>query len=135
MKITLRWTVRPSSAGRPLGDGYLVATGFDAWGISNGTVAGMILADLATGKENGWLELFDATRVKPIAGASQFVKGNVEVAAHLITGYLSRKPKSFDELAPGDAAIMEIDGRTSAPLKTSRAMFMPSPPSARIWAA
>ena len=33
-------------------DGYLVATGFDAWGISNGTVAAMIIADLATGKEN-----------------------------------------------------------------------------------
>src|SRR4051812_39881538 len=34
------------------GSGYLVATGFAAWGISNGTAAGMIIADLATGKEN-----------------------------------------------------------------------------------
>lgn len=100
-----------------LGDGYLVATGFDAWGISNGTVAGMILADLATGKENGWLGLFDATRVKPIAGGLQFVKENAEVAAHLITGYLSRKPKSFDELAPGEAAIMKIDGKNIAAFK------------------
>jgi glycine/D-amino acid oxidase-like deaminating enzyme/nitrite reductase/ring-hydroxylating ferredoxin subunit len=100
-----------------VGDGYLVATGFGAWGITNGTAAGMILADLATGKGNSWLELFDAKRVKPVAGGPQFLKENVEVAAHLVSGYLSRKPRSFDELAPGDAAIMKIDGENVAAFK------------------
>ncbi|HWT30225.1 MAG TPA: FAD-dependent oxidoreductase [Propylenella sp.] len=100
-----------------VGDAYLVATGFAAWGISNGTAAAMILADLATGGENRWLELFDATRIKPIAGGPRFVKENVEVAAHLVSGYLSRKPKSLDELAPGDAAIMKIDGKNIAAFK------------------
>ncbi|MEA3033262.1 MAG: hypothetical protein QOH86_1278 [Sphingomonadales bacterium] len=90
--------------------GYLVATGFAAWGISNGTAAAMIIADLATGKENEWTRMFDAARIKPLAGAGEFVKENAEVAAHLVSGYLSRKPKSFDELAPGDAAILKIDG-------------------------
>jgi glycine/D-amino acid oxidase-like deaminating enzyme/nitrite reductase/ring-hydroxylating ferredoxin subunit len=99
------------------GEGYLVATGFDAWGISNGTAAGMILADLATGAENRWLDIFDATRVKPIAGGGEFLKENAEVAAHLVSGYLSRKPKSYDELAPGDAAIMKIDGDNVAAFK------------------
>ena len=99
------------------GDGYLVATGFNAWGISNGTAAGMILADLAAGKENPWLDVFDAGRVKPIAGGPKFVKENVQVATHLVSGYLSRKPKSFDELAPGDAAILEIDGENVAAFK------------------
>ncbi len=93
-----------------LKDSYLVATGFGAWGISNGTAAAMIIADLATGKENRWLEMFDSTRIKPVAGGPRFVKENAEVAAHLISGYLSRKPKSFDELEPGQAAIMKIDG-------------------------
>jgi glycine/D-amino acid oxidase-like deaminating enzyme/nitrite reductase/ring-hydroxylating ferredoxin subunit len=92
------------------GGGYLVATGFAAWGISNGTAAAMIIADLATGKENPWLDIFEATRIKPVAGAGEFVKENAEVAAHLVSGYLSRKPKSYDELAPGDAAILKIDG-------------------------
>jgi glycine/D-amino acid oxidase-like deaminating enzyme/nitrite reductase/ring-hydroxylating ferredoxin subunit len=98
-------------------DGYLVATGFNAWGISNGTAAGLILADLAAGRENHWLELFDARRVKPIAGGPKFVKENVQVATHLVSGYLSRKPKSFDELAPGDAAILEIEGENVAAFK------------------
>jgi glycine/D-amino acid oxidase-like deaminating enzyme/nitrite reductase/ring-hydroxylating ferredoxin subunit len=99
------------------GEGYLVATGFAAWGISNGTAAAIMLTDLIGGKQNRWLELFDATRVKPIAGGAQFVKGNVEVAAHLVRGYLSRKPKSFDELGRGEAAIMKIGGSDIAAFK------------------
>jgi Rieske Fe-S protein len=98
-------------------NGYLVATGFAAWGISNGTAAAMIIADLATGKENRWTEMFDAARLKPVAGAGEFVKENAEVAAHLVSGYLSRKPKSYDELAPGDAAILKIDGDNVAAFK------------------
>ncbi|MDP8913399.1 MAG: FAD-dependent oxidoreductase [Pseudomonadota bacterium] len=99
------------------GDGYLVATGFDAWGISNGTVAATIIADLATGRDNPWVDVFDATRVKPIAGAKEFVVENAEVAAHLVSGYLSRKPKSYDELEPGHAAIMKVDGENVAAFK------------------
>jgi Rieske Fe-S protein len=80
----------------------------------------LILADLATGRQNRWLDIFDATRLRPIAGAAQFVKENVQVAAHLVSGYLSRKPKSFDELGPGDAAIMKIDGDNVAAFKDER---------------
>jgi glycine/D-amino acid oxidase-like deaminating enzyme/nitrite reductase/ring-hydroxylating ferredoxin subunit len=94
--------------------GYLVATGFNAWGISNGTAAAMIIADLATDKENRWLEMFDATRVKPIAGAPDFVKENAAVAAHLVGGYLGSKAKSYDELKPGEAAILKVDGHNVA---------------------
>jgi glycine/D-amino acid oxidase-like deaminating enzyme/nitrite reductase/ring-hydroxylating ferredoxin subunit len=91
-------------------DGYLVATGFAAWGISNGTAAAMIIADLVAGRDNPWLPVFDASRVKPVAGAKEFAKENLSVAAHLVGGYLSRKPKSYDELEPGHAAIMKVDG-------------------------
>jgi len=97
-----------------LGDSCLVATGFNAWGISNGTAAAILIADLIEGRDNPWLKLFDATRVKPIAGAAEFVKGNAEVAAQLVGGYLHSKPHSFDELAPGAAAILKIDGRNVA---------------------
>jgi Rieske Fe-S protein len=99
------------------GDAYLVATGFQAWGISNGTAAAMIIADLVAGRESPWLPVFDASRVKPIAGAKEFTKENLDVAAHLVSGYLSRKPKSYDEIAPGDAAIMKIDGENVAAFK------------------
>ena len=91
-------------------DAYLVATGFAAWGFTNGSAAGMIIADQIAGRENRWLDLFDATRVKPLAGGKEFVKQNIHVAGHLIGGYAAGKPKSYDELKPGDAEILKIDG-------------------------
>lgn len=100
-----------SSSIRP---GYLVATGFNAWGITNGTAAAMLIADLATERENPWLRLYDATRIKPIAGAAQFVKGNAEVAGHLIGGYLKRKPHEFEAVGPGEGKILKIDGHNVA---------------------
>lgn len=90
-------------------DAYIVATGFAAWGFTNGTAAGMIIADLAAGRNNPWLELLDARRA-PLAGGKDFVKENAGVAAHLVGGYVSRKPKSYDDLQAGDAAILNIDG-------------------------
>jgi glycine/D-amino acid oxidase-like deaminating enzyme/nitrite reductase/ring-hydroxylating ferredoxin subunit len=99
---------------------YLVATGFKAWGITNGTAAGMMLADLATGKSNRWLELFDATRVKPVAGAAKFVQENIGVAKDLISGYLASKPDSFAELQPGNAAILKIEGHNVAAFKDEK---------------
>ena len=104
------------------GERYLVATGFKAWGISNGTAAGMILADLATGQTNRWLELFDATRVKPIAGGAKFVQENLGVAKDLVGGYLASKAKSFDELQPGEGAILQINGENVAGFKDEQGM-------------
>jgi glycine/D-amino acid oxidase-like deaminating enzyme/nitrite reductase/ring-hydroxylating ferredoxin subunit len=93
---------------------YLVATGFNAWGITNGTAAAILLADLIQGRDNDWLKIFDATRIKPIAGAKDFATGNAATAAHLVGGWLARKPHGFDELAPGEAAILKVDGHNVA---------------------
>ena len=92
----------------------LVATGFNAWGISNGTAAGLLLADLITGRDNPWADFYDARRIKPLAGAKEFARGNAEVASDLVGGWLSHKPKSFAELAPGEAAILKVDGHNVA---------------------
>jgi glycine/D-amino acid oxidase-like deaminating enzyme/nitrite reductase/ring-hydroxylating ferredoxin subunit len=97
-----------------LGDCYLVATGFNAWGISNGTAAAILIADLIEGRDNPWLKLFDATRVKPIAGAKEFAAGTASTASHMVGGYLARKPHSFDALRPGEAAVLKIDGSNVA---------------------
>lgn len=96
------------------GDDYLIATGFAGWGLTNGTAAAMMLRDLVTGSENRWLELFNAKRIRPVAGGKEFLKESAGVAAHLLKGHLSRKPNDINELAPGDGAIMKIDGRKMA---------------------
>lgn len=39
-----------------------VATGFSLWGITNGTLAGMLLRDRLLGRSNPWADLYDSTR-------------------------------------------------------------------------
>jgi glycine/D-amino acid oxidase-like deaminating enzyme/nitrite reductase/ring-hydroxylating ferredoxin subunit len=98
-------------------DAYLMATGFGAWGISNGTAAGLMLADLAADRNNPWLEVFEARRTKPIGGGTRFLAENLGIAAHLIGGYLARKPKALDDLALGEAAVLRIHGENIAAFK------------------
>ena len=42
-----------------------VATGFNGWGISNGTAAGMAIADQIQGHPNSWVSIYDPTRRSP----------------------------------------------------------------------
>ena len=37
----------------------LVATGFNGWGMTNGVLAGLLIGDRITGKENPWADFFD----------------------------------------------------------------------------
>jgi glycine/D-amino acid oxidase-like deaminating enzyme/nitrite reductase/ring-hydroxylating ferredoxin subunit len=90
-------------------DAYLVATGFAAWGFTNGAAAGILIADLVEGRDNPWSKLFDATRLKPLAGARDFAKENAKIAKELVTGHFSSRAKSLDEIEPGQAAIVSLD--------------------------
>ena len=94
--------------------GLLVATGFDAWGISNGAAAAMIIADLVAERENPWVDFFDAGRLDVVHGAGKFVKGNAAVAAELIGNRLTSKPEGIDALRPGESAVLKIDGENMA---------------------
>lgn len=43
-----------------------VATGFLKWGLTNGTVAGMIISDTIQGKKNHWAPVFNSNRLSPL---------------------------------------------------------------------
>ena len=84
-----------------------VATGFMKWGLTNGTAAGMILSDLIAGRENPWAGLFDATRIKPLASAGEFVKENVNVGKHFVGDHLSPPDaRSTAEIEPGEGRLV-----------------------------
>ena len=92
-----------------------VATGFGKWGMTNGTVAATILADLVLGRENGWLELYDAKRVDPRASARKLVSENANVARHFVADRI-RPPGSREpaELKPGEGTVIRRGGRLLA---------------------
>ena len=50
----------------------------------------------------------------------KFISENVGIATHLAGGYISRKPRSFDALARGEAAILKIDGENVAAFRDER---------------
>jgi glycine/D-amino acid oxidase-like deaminating enzyme/nitrite reductase/ring-hydroxylating ferredoxin subunit len=95
-----------------------VATGFNAWGISNGMVAARILADLAQGHDGPLARLYDATRLKPLRGGANFLAENTRAGLHLVGDrLLKRKVEAFEDIERGDGGIVEVDGEQLAVLK------------------
>jgi glycine/D-amino acid oxidase-like deaminating enzyme len=68
-----------------------VATGFRKWGMTNGTVAGMILRDLIGGRENPWAAVFDATRLAPGKSVRTLIRENVDVGKRLVADRVTKK--------------------------------------------
>lgn len=90
-----------------------VATGFGKWGLTNGTVAASILSDLVTGASNKWQAAFEATRLPGLTGVKNLVAFNAKVGKDLVKGTMSRlRPSDLENLAPGEAGQVEIDGKT-----------------------
>lgn len=86
-----------------------VATGFDKWGITNGTASAMLIADLIVSGKSLWEEVFSPSRFTPAASAKNFIVENADVAVKLVSGKLHIP----DENAPverGKAVITEVDG-------------------------
>ena len=86
-----------------------VATGFNAWGITNGTAAGMILGDLISGRDNPWAAAFDATRVKPLAGVKSFIGENVGTGRRWSEATQGER-RSLDELPSGRGGDPQAGG-------------------------
>jgi glycine/D-amino acid oxidase-like deaminating enzyme/nitrite reductase/ring-hydroxylating ferredoxin subunit len=92
-----------------------VATGFNGWGMTGGTLAGMILSDLVLGNDNPWAQLYDAKRLKVRGAASMLVKENAKVARHWVGDRLARTDApTIDAVAPGEGAIVSMHGERIA---------------------
>ena len=95
----------------PTTDRIYVATGFRKWGMTNGTAAGMILADTLLGAENPWREAFDSTRLAPGASIKSLVTENLDVGRRFVADRIrSWRPRNADDLAVGEGAIVELEG-------------------------
>ena len=87
-------------------DNVYVATGDSGMGMTHGTIAGILLTDLITGRPSRWAPLYDPSR-KMVHGAVEYAKENVNVAAQYVKDYASSGERSStDEIAPGEGAIL-----------------------------
>lgn len=91
-----------------------VATGFGGWGMTNGTVAGMILKDIILEIPNPWAELYDPIRSKPFISV-KFLQENFDVAQDWIGDrFKSSQGKSLADVGNNEGKILTINGEKMA---------------------
>jgi glycine/D-amino acid oxidase-like deaminating enzyme/nitrite reductase/ring-hydroxylating ferredoxin subunit len=100
---------------------FFVATGFDAWGITQGTAAAEIIADLILGRSNDAAEIFDAARLRPLAGGRELVAENLKAGAHLLKDrLLRRRVQELEEIPDNEGGIVELEGEQAAVIRNGR---------------
>ena len=90
----------------PASERVLVATGFKKWGMSNGSAAGVMLADRIAGRRSSFADFFDTTRANPRQSIKDLVKENANVVKRFVGDRLRTATRAVADLAPGEAAIL-----------------------------
>ena len=86
-----------------------VATGFGGWGMSNGVMAGHLLATSIAGDEPPWAGLYDPRRLHPVREAAPMAKLQAKVARHFIGDRLrSSHVDSVEDIGPGTGAVLRV---------------------------
>lgn len=67
-----------------LGSETYIACGYGGDGLSFGTVAGLLIADLIQDRENPYAEMYNSRRLNIFAGGLNILKGNIEAIRTLI---------------------------------------------------
>jgi glycine/D-amino acid oxidase-like deaminating enzyme/nitrite reductase/ring-hydroxylating ferredoxin subunit len=98
----------------PGADGVWVATGYGKWGMTNGTVAAMILGDLVLGRRNPWAAFFSSLRVRSLATRS-LVAENADAVRRLVGDRVALPgAETAEALAPGEGAVIRVQGQKLA---------------------
>jgi glycine/D-amino acid oxidase-like deaminating enzyme/nitrite reductase/ring-hydroxylating ferredoxin subunit len=99
----------------PRSSRVLMATGFAKWGLTGGTAAALLLADLVRGRENEWAALFDPYRFKPVPGAFKMLEENVQVGFRFVGDRLTKRgTRPIADLRPGEGDIVSHKGEKVA---------------------
>jgi glycine/D-amino acid oxidase-like deaminating enzyme/nitrite reductase/ring-hydroxylating ferredoxin subunit len=96
-----------------------VATGFGGWGLTNGTAAALAISDAIQGRPNAWAGIYELGRRSLVASTRRFVTETANVTAQLVTRHLPTRPRSPDELEPGEGIVVSRDGKDVAVSRSS----------------
>lgn len=97
----------------PFNQHIYVATGFSLWGMTKGTMSGMLLADMILGIDNPWTELYDATRATPFV-TPQGIKENLDVGVHWVSDRIKGLGNSLSDVASGEGKLVTFEGERVA---------------------
>jgi Rieske Fe-S protein len=103
------------------GESIYMATGFNGNGMMFGTLSAKIISDQILGIENRYSELYSPSRLKPIAGFTDFVKENADVAWHFIADrFGAEEIQALSELKKGAGRVAELQGSKFALYKDTK---------------
>jgi Rieske Fe-S protein len=106
------------------GSNMFVATGYGGNGITYSGVAALTLTDLLVTGKSKYADLFNPSRIKPVAGFVNFVKESADVVQQFIGGMFSReKLDELSELVPGEGRIVKYEGKSLALYKDDNGML------------
>jgi glycine/D-amino acid oxidase-like deaminating enzyme/nitrite reductase/ring-hydroxylating ferredoxin subunit len=106
--------------GRSAHENVFIATGFAADGLTWGTVAARIIAELVLRQESRITELLAPRRFTPIKSAKGWASENAAVVRHLIGDRLGRAElERFAEVDAGEGRLVDVDGRKYAVHRSS----------------
>jgi Rieske Fe-S protein len=96
----------------------LVATGYGGNGITYSHVAAATLKSIVMNEENPYIQLYNPTRIKPVAGFVSFISHNADVV-RLFTGkwFTHERLKELADIAPGEGRVVKYEGDTIALFK------------------
>jgi glycine/D-amino acid oxidase-like deaminating enzyme/nitrite reductase/ring-hydroxylating ferredoxin subunit len=89
----------------PGDENVYVATGDSGNGMTHGTIAGILLADLVAGRENAWATLYDPSRL-PLRALTKYTQENLNTAAQFKDWVTPGEVDSAGEIAAGSGAIV-----------------------------
>ncbi|MBU8882652.1 FAD-dependent oxidoreductase [Kaistella sp. DKR-2] len=96
-------------------DRVFIATGYNGNGMTWGTLAAGIIADLIDGTESRLAETVSPSRLEFTASAREFVKENADVVFHLIKDrFAADKKAELDSLKKGEGKIIVFEGKNVA---------------------
>ena len=95
-----------------LGQHIYVATGDSGMGITNGTIAGILLTDLIMGRENSWAKIYSPAR-QTFKALGNYIGDNVHSLSHYKDNIVT-KTVNEKEIASAEGGIIDRDGKKLA---------------------
>jgi glycine/D-amino acid oxidase-like deaminating enzyme/nitrite reductase/ring-hydroxylating ferredoxin subunit len=120
-EVSYRWSTQdnftvdglPYVGEVPGAAGIHTATGFGGWGMSNGTLSAMLLADAIKGVASPWSGVYALERRSVGASARRFLAENTRIAKRQLGGRRASEEEG-ETVAMGEGAILSLDGQKAA---------------------
>jgi Rieske Fe-S protein len=91
-----------------------VATGFNKWGMSNGSFSSLLITDLITGTPSKYEALFNPSRGEVKTNLGSFIKTNTDVAKEFVKGKVLPDEIELADIKNDEGGIIKYNGKRVA---------------------